>query len=269
VLLVKTDGTLWRWGATSRAYKNKWPGLRSFTPRQLGTESNWAKVFLADDHLYLRKTDGSVWQTEVDQSENQETDILEPEFPIQRARFLEAGKWRSTTVMWNDLDLHLGIRDDGTFRIRADQKLNQQTRQYQWTAADIQLGTGTNWLAVAGRRENVVTLKDDGTLWLWNFHHDYWRGWNPDRDERGMQETRPVRLGTHQDWVGIASADGGIVSLAADGGLWYWPLSSRATYASDTGLDRLFRDNRSDSFEPLLDISRKPQLIANLFSEAD
>jgi hypothetical protein len=84
-----------------------------------------------------------------------------------------------------------------------------------------------------------------------------------------MQEVKPARLGTHTDWVAIASAEGGIVSLAADGSLWYWPLSSGDSYMSNTGLIRLFQDNRSESFQPLLDVSRKPQLIANVLNDAD
>ena len=269
VLLVKTDGTLWRWGATNWDYRNKWPGLRSFMPRRLGTESNWAKVFLADDRLYLSKTDGSVWRTWLDQPDGQQTNTLEPDFTIQRATFLETGKWRSTTAEWSGVNVHLGIRDDGTFRIRADQRFNQRTLHYESLAVDIQLGSGSNWLAVAGRGENIVTLKDDGTLWRWNFHHDFRRGWDPGHDEREMQEVKPARLGTHTDWVAIASAVGGIVSLADDGSLWYWPLSSGDSYMSNTGLIRLFQDNRAESFQPLLDFSRKPQLIANILNDAD
>ena len=89
---------------------------------------------------------------------------------------------------------------------------------------DLQLGKETNWLAVAGTAQKIVTLKDDGTLWLWNFYHDNHRGWDPERDEREMLDVKPVRLGTHADWIAIAAADGGIISLAADGSLWYWPL---------------------------------------------
>jgi hypothetical protein len=38
---------------------------------------------------------------------------------------------------------------------------------------------------------------------------------------------------------------------------------------SNTGLVRLFQDSRSESFQPLLDISRKPQLVANVFSNTE
>jgi hypothetical protein len=266
MLLVKNDGTLWHWGILTNGYgKIKWPGLHSFTPRRLGTESDWVEVFMADGQPVIRKTDGSVWRTWFDRESRQQTKNLEPGFDIQRAPLFEPGKWRSTTTTRSGVDYHLGIRDDGTFRIRVDQKLNQKTHFIDETAVDLQFGMDTNWLALAGRGEQIVTLKNDGSLWLWNFYHDDRRGWDTGRDERKILATIPIRLGTHADWIAIASADGGIISLAADGSFWYWPLTSAQRLVSTYG-SPLFWDTHSNTyFEPLLDISRKPQFLGNVF----
>jgi len=121
---------------------------------------------------------------------------------------------------------------------------------------------------VAGHYENIVTLKDDGTLWLWDFHHDYRYGWIPEFNERKMLEAKPVRLGTHSDWIAITGAAGGIISLAADGSLWYWPLES-LDYIVRTGGSPVFYDNSNSHFESLLDVSRKPQLLGNVFGKTD
>jgi hypothetical protein len=127
----------------------------------------------------------------------------------------------------------------------------------------LQFGKDTNWLAVAGRDAKVVTLKNDGTLWLWNFYHDSLRGWDPKRDEREMLDSKPVHLGTHSDWIAIATADGGIISLAADGSLWYWPLESAQDFMAE-----IYGDNGNNS-GPLLYVSRKPQFLGNIFGKAD
>jgi ABC-type Na+ efflux pump permease subunit len=266
LLLVKNDGTLWRWG-TNWNWKKEWPGLRSFTPYRLGTESNWAEVFLADYQPCLRKTDGSVWTTWITGRKNQQTNELEPGFSIERASFFEHGQWRGTTRTRSGLDYHLGVRDDGTFRIWADQKLNQQSRFIEETAVDLQFGNDTNWLGVAGRGQKIVTLKNDGSMWVWNFYHNNRFGWDTERDERAMLAVKPVRLGTHVDWIAVASANGGIISLAADGSLWYWPLES-AKYMGEINGTHFF-DNGNSHFEPWLDISRKPQPLGNLFGKAD
>jgi hypothetical protein len=272
MLLVKTDGTLWRWGSkdwNSQTWKD-WPGLRTFTPQQVGTHSYWAKVFLADHRPYIRKTDGSVWALWADSNDKWPTEELEPGFIIQRQPYLESDIWRSTTEIWNAWHRRLAIRGDGTFRIIANQEFNQKTKSYELVPVDYQFGTASNWLAVAGRSEKIVTLKEDGTLWCWNFYHDNRRGWDNQGDEREMLAVKPVPLGTHADWVAITEAPGGIVSLAADGSLWYWPLESAqqlATYYDGGGI---FWDNNNNRYlEPLLDISRKPQKLTNIFGKAD
>jgi hypothetical protein len=272
MLLVKNDGTLWRWGTTNWNYKkyNEWPGFQAFTPQRLGTESNWAKVFLADNQLCLRKTDGSLW---MQWNGGQEQQIkLGTRFSVGRASLPQPGQWRDTTTIKSGLNYHLGVRDDGTFRIWADQKLiktkHQNNYELRLTPVDLQFGKDTNWLGVAGRGQKIVTLKDDGSLWLWNFYHDDRRGWDTARDEHEMMAVKPVRLGTHTDWIAVANADGGIISLAADGGVWYWPLESAGRFAGLFSLQ--FWDNNSNTYsEPLLDISRKPQLLGNVFGKAD
>jgi alpha-tubulin suppressor-like RCC1 family protein len=264
MLLVKSDGTLWRWGVTNLNYnRDEWPDLRSFTPKRLGTDTNWSEVFLEGGQFYFRKNDGRLWTTWIQGGNNPQTNELAPGFLIERTSLFEHGKRHSTTRIWSGLSYELGIRNDGTFRIWADEKLNQKSRYYEPEPVDLQFGKDTNWLAVAGRDAKVVTLKNDGTLWLWNFYHDSLRGWDPKRDEREMLDSKPVHLGTHSDWIAIATADGGIISLAADGSLWYWPLESAQDFMAE-----IYGDNGNNS-GPLLYVSRKPQFLGNIFGKAD
>jgi alpha-tubulin suppressor-like RCC1 family protein len=264
--LLKNDGTLWRWGTNNFDLKhNKWPGLQAFTPYRLGTESNWAEIFSLESMTFLRKTDGSVWifnyEIKTGGGEKLEQKIkLEPGVVIQRAARLEAGRLLASTTAWSRYGMayQVVIRSDGTFRIWADRKLNNQPHSYEWTEADLQFGKDTNWLGVAGRGVKIVTLKNDGTLWLWNFYQNNRRGWNLEHDEREMLDVKPVRLGTHSDWIAVTGADGGIISLAADGSLWFWRFKPNYSYVS-----------HDIAFVPLLDISRKPQRIAGIFDKAN
>ncbi len=279
MLLVKNDGTLWHWGVrTSWNWKDQWPGFRTFTPQRLGTESNWAEVYSSGYYPVIRRTDGSLWTTAINKPSSQPTNEIAPGFVLQRAAYLEAGQWRSTTKYGHGLICELGIRADGTFRIRADHSLTRafdnqpEYSYYDWTAVDLQFGHETNWLAVAGAGQKFVTLKDDGTLWLWNFYHDDRFGRNLERDERAMLAVKPVRLGIHSDWLAIAGVEGGIVSLAADGSLWYWPLASTGEFVASFSQSGFWRNgdyNGEIAMEPLLDFSRKPQSLGNLFRPAN
>jgi ABC-type transport system involved in multi-copper enzyme maturation permease subunit len=257
VLLLKTDGTLWGWG-TNRwlDLRNEWPGLRAFNPRRLGTESNWAEIFRADFRVCLRKTDGSVWMVGgfSNGREGKEITEIEPGLTFERVTSLESGKWHGAAEaqLSSNLPCWVGVRSDGTFRLWADEYLPSKSRYYEWAAADVQIGGETNWLAVAGVWEKIVTLKRDGSLWLWHFGRDWNGPWDPKRDERELAKKFPVQLGTHSDWVAIGRASNGIFSLAADGSLWYWQLDD-ASLHWDEGP------------QPLLAASRKPQQIGNIF----
>ena len=274
VLLVKNDGTLWRWGRwrVTNGYdfglKHKqWPGLRAFMPHRLGTESNWAEVFRYHYATYLRKTDGSLWV--YGNWENWDTNgqtllEVEPGFTVQSMN-LGRDRFRSVARIRDGLEYDVGVRSDGTFRICADELLalvkGKRYRDYEWFPTDLQIGDGTNWLAVAGDRDRIVTLKNDGTLWLWNFSS---RRLYFSLDEQEVLNTKPVRLGTHSDWIAISGIGNDVAALAADGSLWFWPIESVEHLGDSRGLG--FLGNGNSRFEPLLDISHKPQYLRNIFS---
>jgi ABC-type transport system involved in multi-copper enzyme maturation permease subunit/alpha-tubulin suppressor-like RCC1 family protein len=263
VLLVKNDGTLWRWGVTNFDFNHKkWPGLQAFTPYQIGTESDWEQVFQLNNYVCLRKKNGSVWmQWYDDQDKVAEKIEIEPEISFGRVTSLETGDWSSTAEMRYGWEYRVGVRSNGTFRLWSAQQFNKSQKIYEQVATDLQIGSETNWLAVAGWGEKIVTLKRDGSLWLWDFHYDWRRGWDEGRGKRGIVNTTPVRLGTHSDWIAITDNDGGITSLADDGSLWFWPLERSGFYADFYG--------NIDDFEPLLDISHKPQFLGNIFAKPD
>ncbi len=256
VLLVKNDGTLWRWGPTKFNFRQKpWPGLRSFTPNRLGMESNWAGFFQSGYQMFLRKTDSTVWALDDNAWDtNGVTDKLDG-LSLRAVTGMGHGKFYSTAEMLFGFGSELGIRDDGTFRIWADSKYDPRLREIVWSATDLAIGNTTNWLAVAGSGRKMVTLKNGGSLWFWDFSWDPRYGWDPKSEERKMQNQPPIRLGTHSDWISIASAEDGIISLAADGSLWFWQLQ-RPRYYYNTGWQ----------FEPLLAPPRKPVFLGNIFN---
>ncbi|HZM05920.1 MAG TPA: hypothetical protein VFC44_23200 [Candidatus Saccharimonadales bacterium] len=242
VMLVKKDGTLWSWGANR--FDKHWQGLQSFTPHRLGTETNWAEVFDKDNQVWLRKRDGSEWSPQGDKSE----------FVAQPSGLNFFHRSRGWTQIRR---YQLGVGEDGAFRIVAELKPASPPFKYTyaWKETDLPLGDNTHWLGMADEDTKAVTLKDDGSLWLWNFNFDRWRFLKGELEGRRMQETRPVRLGTNSDWIAITTAPYGMTALAADGSLWYWPLVDARNFYEESEMG------------PLLDISRKPQLLANIFSK--
>jgi ABC-type transport system involved in multi-copper enzyme maturation permease subunit len=268
VLLVKNDGTLWRWGVTNFDSKHEtWPGLQAFTPQRFGTESNWAEVSQLNYRFQLRKTDGIVWNWNYFGGTNNVAQLeIEPGFIVVSMSSFK--NFRSTANINHGLSYRAGVRDDGTFRVWSGERAiyNKISRynSYERVPMDLQIGNETNWLAVAGDGEKVVTLKNDGTLWLWNFHRSQFSGGEQNEFESEIQKTVPVRLSTHADWVAISGNWGAATALAADGSIWYWPLEMGDRYSNDY-------DDRNDfgRIRPLLESSRKPQLLGNVLDASN
>jgi ABC-type transport system involved in multi-copper enzyme maturation permease subunit len=243
VLLLKADGTLWRWGTNhwDSSKEKQRPGLQSFEPHRLGANSNWARIFSAREtlYLYLWQKNGQAWVMArsskwqiTDPNENEVQ--IEPGTSIVRWAGFDNTQWRSLTPQ---RPLQVGVRVDGSLWY-----------WYQTTGEDagsfVQLGTGSDWRSVALDGRNLIALKTDGTLWSWRVTYSQKEPWIT------VPEGAPVRLGINHDWLAVDQGMEGVVSLAADGSLWQWWT-------------------RPYSYGRLLGPSRKPSNVGNIFTQAE
>jgi len=234
VLLLKKDGTLWRLGTNRfdwRDWPQKWPGLRAFKPCQIGTNSDWNKISAAGGYGFLaQKFDGTTWAVRINRDGKDE---MKPETKFDQIpleNFSRAGdqfgacvRTNGTLWLWGELLGH-----------------GHNLPEFEM----LQSGKETNWVSVAVTWNwMMVALKSDGTLWKWDWNYHPF----------SVEFTAPpTRLGIHNDWVAIVGTDDGVVSLAADGSLWFWP------------------DRRSYQYRsPLLRLPKQPQFLGNVFGKAD
>jgi hypothetical protein len=108
----------------------------------------------------------------------------------------------------------------------------------------VQIGSETDWKAVAGRWNTLLAVKTDGSLWKWDA-------------ESQPNKLSWKRLGNHSDWVTVKNYQGGVMALAADGGLWYWQTLP------------FYIDNGRHLPPFMLAAPRKPILVGNIFGKAD
>lgn len=266
LFLLKTNGTLWSWGAYEWKWNKKWPGLHAFTPQRVGTNSVWSKIFTANGRTFFCTTTGQVW-VEPAMSTIDEVKKLVPGISINRTPYLENKKWRdvaSVGVVIGGPSL-VGVFDDGTFREIAatdripmtpaiSKKMRTSSKPiFTWglVEKDAQIGTTTNWLALAENNGVTITLKADGTLWKWNFSQRL----NNLIEISDLNTASPVQFSIHSDWVAVGQMLNGIVALAADGSLWLWRSDAPAYSSGD--------------FHSWLAPTRRPQLLGNVFDEAE
>ncbi len=249
-VLLKTDGTLWRWSPNRRVPRDEWKGLRSFEPHRLGADSDWARIRGVGDVVYCWKRDGRAWALHSpprnpDQTHARPDPQVDTDMVMTRAQTLDNLHCRSLVRFGS---LHVAVRDDGTLWA-----WDTHPREYTgstWSIFSpqrpVQVGQETNWVSIAGDWRPLAALKRDGSLWQWEQGRE-------DARRFDLRAMRPLRLGTHNDWVAVGSIFGCTVSLAADGSLWYWWYRSPDPY---------YRD----SDQPLLAPSRRPSKIENILA---
>ena len=234
-LLLKNDGTLWRWGTNHLDWDNpqtNWPSLHIYQPHQIGTNSDWKEICGTWWNHLARKADDSVWTVNVDDKSGKEE--------LQRDTNLDQVSFQTLSLSGNGEMAY--VRPDGTLWMRW---------MYQQDGTNVpsdfvRVGTETHWTAVALNWQKLVALRSDGSMWQWHFIHP----WDVDSREQLIQvaQQAPTRLGIHNDWVAITSDWDDVIALAADGSLWLWP--DREQYEQQT----------------LLKLPKQPEFLGNIFT---
>ncbi len=231
-LLLKNDGTLWRWGTNQldwSQWRSQWPTVRALQPQQVGTNSDWQDIC---NHAYAnaRKTDGSSWT-----------------IPIDLRNGVDKFERRSDCDQIPFHNFSRGLENISAF-VRADGALwvsNQHFRKdgQGWEGNGyLQIGKEPNWAAVAVTWPSLVALKTDGSLWKWK---------PMQTSTAEFDQSPPAPLGIHRDWLGLISVLDGAVSLAADGSLWLWPNSQPFGGAN------------------ALKAPKQPQFLGNVFADVN
>ena len=234
VVLLKSDGTLWRWGSVTNEL-HQWPGLRAFTPYQIGTNSDWQGLFTLGG-IFAKRADGQVWYLNVNWKTGRD----------ELGRATNYDEIVLQTASHADDRQTAFVRPDGTLWV-INRYWDEKARQTLGTGT-VQVGKENDWRAVAVNYGMMVALKSDGSLWQWHSPNPW--NWNHEQFLLAIQRP-PTRLGIHNDWVAITSTWEDAIALAADGSLWLWP--NRAQYEQYT----------------LLKLPKQPQFLGNVFGKAD
>jgi hypothetical protein len=237
VVLLKSDGTLWRWGSGTNELR-QWPGLRAFPPHQIGTNTDWQELFtLGGIYAYARQADGRVWQLNMDWKTGRDE--------LNRATNYDEIVMQTAS----------SVGDGGTAFVRADGTLwmlNRywdENRRQMMGVGVLQIGKESDWRAVALNFGRMVALKDDGSLWQWHFGGQ----WNVSQEQLNtVAHASPVRLGVHKDWVAIANTWESVLAFSADGSLWLWPNRESYEYQN-----------------MLLKLPKQPKFLGNVFGKSD
>jgi alpha-tubulin suppressor-like RCC1 family protein len=207
-LAIKSDGTLWGWGANFRHQLDATTNVARATPVPSAPGNDWKQAAAGAVHSLAIKKDGTLWAWGNNWAGQLGTGtVTDSPAPVQ------VGSANDWTRIWAKGVVSVGQRSDGSLwrwgildGFRTNDGLLVPTR----VSAD------TNWVDVSFGDSEVFAIQSDGTLWVWGREAQIYTGATDTR-----ANTIPTRVGTDNDWMACAPAHGYYqVLMKKDGSLW-------------------------------------------------
>ena len=223
-LAIKTDGSLWTWGAGADGRLGDFSTTTRSTPVTTFTGgNNWKQVAGGNRHSAAVKTDGTLWVWGLNENNQMGTN---------------GGATRSTPTTtftggttWKQVacgGFHtVAIKTDGTLWIWGNNvnnlgQIGVNDGNNRATPVTTFAG-GNNWKSVTCSEYHTTAIKTDGSLWGWGRNAEGQLGINAAGDSRSTPVTT---FAGGNNWKSASSCVGGFVShvvaIKTDGTLWVW-----------------------------------------------
>jgi len=222
---IKTDGSLWTWGAGTSGQLGNFASTARTTPvTTFAGENNWKQIDCGEGHTVAIKTDGSLWVwgrgTEGQLGNNAATDRNTPV-----TTFAGGNNWKQVS---GGRLYTAAIKTDGTLWTwggNAYGQLGTNDTTQRNTPVTTFAG-GTNWKSVAGGGgtfgAHTAAIKTDGSLWVWGRNSSGQLG-----DNTTTNRNAPVTTfagGTN--WKQVSCGRLHTAAIKTDGTLWTWGQSN-------------------------------------------
>jgi alpha-tubulin suppressor-like RCC1 family protein len=215
---IKTDGTLWLWGANGNGQLGTGSGVvHRSSPVQEVTASKWKTVGCGGFFTAAIKTDGTLWLWGANGNGQLGTGsgVVHRSSPVQE---VTASKWKTVTCGY---DSTAAIKTDGTLwtwgnNNNAQLGLNDTTQR----SSPTQITGGGSWKQVGSAYQAYAAIKTDGTLWTWGWNNNGVLG-----DGTTTNRSSPVQtISTGNNWDFISTNPSGthFSAIKTDGTLWTW-----------------------------------------------
>ena len=214
---IKTNNTLWTWGANGDNSGNVVGGILGLnrdwhpvsSPMQVGAETNWRSVSAGFNFMLATKLDGSLWTWG--------NGNLWPAYRVSSP--VQIGASLTWDLISAGSESILATQIDGTLWSAgtnwSGEVGNGDTIA---TSEPIQIGALTMWSLAAAGNNNSMGLRQNGTLWAWG-----WNGNGQLGDNTIYNRSSPVQVGLSSEWLKVST---NITTIASKTGALFAPVSA-------------------------------------------
>jgi len=237
---LKSNGTLWAWGANDYGQLGDGTITDRHDPTQESSHSNnWVSIAAGGLNTVAIQSDGTLWSWGMNRY-GQLGDGTTTNSTVPEKRGIN-NKWLSIAA---GSEFTMAIKSDGTLWTWG----RNHTGQLGHTSSDScapetdpcstspgQVGSDNKWISIAAGWSHSVALKSDGTLWAWGSNGTGQLGHTSLETCGGNPcSLSPGQVGTDTDWVSITAGPSHTMALKSDGTLWAWGSNSSGQLGDGT-----------------------------------
>jgi YD repeat-containing protein len=212
-IAVKTDSTVWAWGANWDGQLGDGTTTDRSTPVQVSGLADVSAIAGGGSHTIALKTDGTVWAWGYNwHGQLGDGTTTDSSLPVQVSGLADvsaiAGGSYHTIV----------LKADGTvwaWGYNGSGQLGDGTTTDRSTP--VQVSGLADVAAIAGGYSHTIALKTDGTIWAWG-----WNEYGQLGDGTTTDRSSPVQVSGLSDVAAIAAGGHHTIVLKADGTVWAW-----------------------------------------------
>ena len=216
---VKTDGTLWNWGAANLGQL----GTNDNTPTRVtpvttfAGGTNWKQVSCGYQHTAAVKTDGTLWTWGFSGQGRLGNNFPFGSVNVPSLTFAGGTDWKQVSCGEGHT---AAIKTDGSLWVWGYNN-TAQLGVNDTTDRNIPVTTfagGTTWKQVACGGNHTAAIKTDGTLWSWGVGTDGRLGTN----DTTTRSTPVTTFAGGTDWKQVVCGRYHTAAIKTDGSLWIW-----------------------------------------------
>ncbi|MBK8090761.1 MAG: cadherin-like beta sandwich domain-containing protein [Verrucomicrobiaceae bacterium] len=219
---VKTDGTLWAWGANGNGQVGQGNTTTTIysTPTQIGTLTTWSTdgdhLHAGGDFTLALRANGTLWAW----GQNTNSQLGDASTTLRSAP-VQIGSVTSWSRVMAGTAFSAALRTDGSLWTWGANGSGQLGDGSLTTSnAPTQLGSVTTWSKIIAGASHMLATRSDGTLWSWgaNVFGQLGQG-IIDPTARG---NTPQQIGTAVNWQEVAAGTNFSLATTTDSALRAW-----------------------------------------------